>query len=453
MFFSSFLNLSNKTIKNISLGFCFFFIIGAYTLLRELKDAVFIITVGTQYLPDVKMISIFVMIPMVLFYTWFSERVSRQTLLACYALVFSCGAFIISCFLKDPIIGITNVIPHKTRLFGWFTYLFLEGCSPFLVSLNWSFLNSISNPGDVKNNYIIMAAMGKIGSFIFALTAWFSLSRYFAFFNNFSDIDIYVNLFRLTSCALFLIPFILFYLFLKLPPTEFQGYTDINNFQEKSQSIDKKTITFGSGFALLFKNAYVFSIVGMIFCWEVINVIFNNLRLAIAYEGSQTIGDLSLFLFKSTVTTSLISLFFVIIGTNSVIRFLGERKALLFIPLVTGIIMISFLLHPTPFMVIFAYTFIRAINLSLTTPIRESLYIPTSKEIQFKTKSWIDSFGQKFSKGCGSLYNKIIQFLPLSTAYYTQIGFFVLIVALWTYIATFLGKKWEKAVKEKKIIK
>ena len=453
MFFSSFLNLSNKTIKNISLGFCFFFIIGAYTLLRELKDAVFIITVGTQYLPDVKMISIFVMIPMVLFYTWFSERVSRQTLLACYALVFSCGAFIISCFLKDPIIGITNVIPHKTRLFGWLTYLFLEGCSPFLVSLNWSFLNSISNPGDVKNNYIIMAAMGKIGSFIFALTAWFSLSRYFAFFNNFSDIDIYVSLFRLSSCALFLIPFILFYLFLKLPLTEFQGYTDINNFQEESQSIDKKTITFGSGFALLFKNAYVFSIVGMIFCWEVINVIFNNLRLAIAYEGSQTIGELSLFLFKSTVTTSLISLFFVIIGTNSVIRFLGERKALLFIPLVTGIIMISFLLHPTPTMVIFAYTFIRAINLSLTTPIREALYIPTSKEIQFKTKSWIDSFGQKFSKGCGSLYNKIIQFLPLSTAYYTQIGFFVLIVALWTYIATFLGKKWEKAVKEKKIIK
>jgi AAA family ATP:ADP antiporter len=453
MFFSSFLNLSNKTIKNISLGFCFFFIIGAYTLLKELKDAVFIITVGTQYLPDVKLISIFVMIPMVLFYTWFSERVSRQTLLACYALLFSLGAFIISCFLKDPIIGITNVIPNKTRLFGWFTYLFLEGCSPFLVSLNWSFLNSISNPSDVKNNYIIMAAMGKIGSFIFALTAWFLLSRYFTIFNNFSDIEIYVSLFRFSSCALFLIPFILFYLFLKLPHTEFQGYTDINNSQEENHNINKKTTTFGSGFALLFKNAYVLSIVGMIFCWEVINVIFNNLRLAIAYEGSQTIGELSLFLFKSTVTTSLISLFFVIIGTNSVIRFFGERKALLCIPLVTGSIMISFLLHPTPSMVIFAYTFIRAINLSLTSPIRESLYIPTSKEIQFKTKSWIDSFGQKFSKGCGSLYNKIIQFLPQSTAYYTQIGFFVLIVALWTYIATFLGKKWEKAVKEKKIIK
>jgi ATP/ADP translocase len=226
-------HFSNKTIKNISLGLCFFFIIGAYTLLKELKDAIFIITVGTKYLPDAKLASLLLMIPMVLFYTWLSERVSRKKLLSFYAVLFGGGSLVISFFLKDPVIGIVNSIPDKGRLFGWITYLFLEGCYPFLVSLNWSFLNSISNPEDIKHNYIIMAAMGKVGSFAFGLFAWATLSHYFSFLQGISDIESYVILFRTSSFALFFIPFILLYLFLRLPQNEFQGYSDINDTKKE----------------------------------------------------------------------------------------------------------------------------------------------------------------------------------------------------------------------------
>ena len=451
MFFSFLTHYSkNKIIKNICLGLCFFFILGTYTLLKELKDAVFIITVGTAYLPDAKLISLLVMIPMVLFYTWLSERLSRHKLLSVYALFFSVGSFIISYFLKDPEIGLLNTAPSYYRLFGWITYLFLEGCSPFLVSLNWSFLNSISKPTDVKNNYILMTAMGKIGSFFFALFAWVLLSRNFSFLKKIADIDIYVYLFHASSYALIVVACILFYLVYKLPKEEFEGYVDLNETEVKEK---KNENIFSSGFSLFFRNSYVLGIVGMIFCWEIVNVVFNNLRLSIAYKEAETIADLSLLLFKSTITTNLISLLFVVIGTNSLIRFLGKRTALLLIPLLTGSIMISFLFHQTAAMVIFTYTVIRAINLSLTTPLRESLYIPTSKEIQFKTKSWIDSFGQKFSKGCGSFYNKCIQFIPLYIAYYVQIGFFLIVISFWTYIAYFLGKKWKNAISEKKIIK
>lgn len=444
----------NTIIKIFFLGLCFFFIIGSYTLLKELKDAIFIIIVGTKYLPDVKALSLLMMIPMVLFYSWLSEKIKRHHLLCVYALFYAIGAFIISYFIKNPLIGLHNTNADGSRIFGWVIYLFLEGCSPFLVSLNWSFLNSISKPGDVKSYYVAMAGMGKLGSFFFASFAWLLISRFFSFFQYNSDVELYSILLNLSGFSLLCVPFILLYLNYKLPSSEFIGYTDSNEKKEETNTSDKK---FSFGFSSIFKTSYVLGIVGMMFCWETVNVIFNNLRLIVAYEEAGAIGDLhigklSLILFKSTVMTSLISLLFVIIGTNSIIRFLGEKKGLILIPLLTGSIIICFLFFQNINMVILTYTMIRTINLSLATPIRESLYIPTSKEIQFKSKSWIDSFGQKFSKGFGSLYNKLIQFVPKKITQHIQLSFFIIVITLWITLAYYLGKRWEKAVKNKEVI-
>lgn len=434
--------------KTIVLGTCFFFIIGAYTLLKELKDAIFTLIVGYQYLPDVKAISLIVMVPMALFYGWLSEKISRHHLLSFYALLYGVGGIIISYFISDPIIGLANNIPNKYRLLGWIVYLFFEGLSPFLVSLNWSFLNSISCPEDIKSEYIVMAGMGKLGGLIFSTFAWILMSKGMSFFSLYSDVNLYSFLLKLSSGALFFIPILLYYLVHALPKNQLQGYVDIN----KKKLDHKKENHFDFGFSTIFKNSYVLSIVGMVFFWEIVNVIFNNLRLIIAYSDTKEICEFSSFLFKSTATTSLISFLFVIIGTNSIIRNLGERNGLLLIPILTGSMMILFLIFKSATMVLITWTIIRSINLSLTTPIRESLYIPTSKEIQFKSKSWIDSFGQKFCKGFGSLYNKFIQYIPFPLAHIFQISFFGIIIVLWSFLAYYLGKRWEKAINKKEII-
>jgi AAA family ATP:ADP antiporter len=212
----------------IILGFCFFFIIGAYTLLKELKDAIFTIVVGYKYLPDAKAISLCLMIPMVLFYSWLSEKIKRHYLLSFYALFYAIGSIIIAYYVNDPIIGLSNIVSDKNRIFGWLVYLFFEGLSPFLVSLNWSFLNSISNPIDIKNFYIVMAGMGKIGALCFATIAWLLMSRSLETFISYSDVSLYTLLLKLSAFALFLIPFLLLYLIFKLPKSDLQGYVDLN---------------------------------------------------------------------------------------------------------------------------------------------------------------------------------------------------------------------------------
>lgn len=451
--FSEYKYSKNYLIKMILLGLCFFFIFGAYTLLKELKDAIFTIVVGYKHLPDAKAISLFLMIPMVLFYSWLSEKIKRNYLLSFYALFYGIGGIIISYYIQDPEIGLTNVIASKDRIFGWIVYLFFEGLSPFLVSLNWSFLNSISKPSDIKTFYIVMAAMAKIGAVFFATLAWLFMSRSFNFSILYSDVSLYATLLKFSSAALFFVPILLLYLIIKLPESELQGYVDINEkniHKEKQTDTSKKGFNFG--FFSIFNNPYVLSIVGMMFFWEIVNVIFNNLRLIIAFSDAKAISQFSSFLFKSSAVTNLISFLFVIIGTNSIIRFLGERRGLLLIPILTGSMMILFLFYKTTTMVIITWTIIRVINLSLATPIKESLYIPTSKDIQFKSKSWIDSFGQKFSKGIGSIYNKLIQFIPANIINIFQISFFLLIITFWTLLAYFLGKRWEKAIEKKEII-
>jgi AAA family ATP:ADP antiporter len=369
--------LDHKKIKTIILGICFFGIIGAYTLLRELKDAIFSLIVGQALLPDVKIISFVVMVPMVFFYTWLSSRISRHYLLSFYALFYSMGSFVIAYFLGHSQIGLYNTVASSSRIFGWAVYLFFEGLSPFLVSVNWSFLNSISRPDDIKSTYIIMTAMGKLGTTIFACFAWLLMTKSLPFFLYNNDIDLYILLLRFSATVLLLIPLLLFILIKALPSKDLQGYVDIN---EKKDVASHKTKEYNFGIKTIFQNSYVLSIVGMVFFWEIINVIFNNLRLTIAYSNMTEIASFSSFLFKSTAIMGFVSLFFVLIGTNSIVNYLGERKGLLLIPVLTGVITVLFLVYKTQVAVLIAWTLIRAINLSLTTPLRESLYIPTSKD-------------------------------------------------------------------------
>ena len=57
-----------------------------------------------------------------------------------------------------------------------------------------------------------------------------------------------------------------------------------------------------------------------------------------------------------------------------------------------------------PPQVVFAsLMFLKALSYSLNNPCKEMLYQPTSTGIKFKSKSWIDIFGQRGAKAAGSV--------------------------------------------------
>jgi AAA family ATP:ADP antiporter len=324
----------------------------------------------------------------------------------------------------------------------------------------WTFFNSISNPKDVKTSYILMTFSGKLGGMICAGAAWFFASSNFIKI-NFDESFVYVSIMIISSLLTLLIPILIFFLIKYVSAENLMGYADIKEFEknknEKKPSdhklnINEYKIGGGSGFLILIKNPYVLGIFGMTFFWEVVNVIFNYMRLGIAIDSADKASAVTAFLYRDVFFMHFIGLIIVSFGTSSIIKFFGERKAIILIPIITGASIFIFFINKTTLIFIIIYQLIRAINYAFTWPLCESLYIPTSKEIQFKSKSWIDSFGSKISKGIGSIYNKTIQFVPANVTNIFQIYFFIFIISGWIILSYLLGKKWEKTIKNNDII-
>ena len=94
----------------------------------------------------------------------------------------------------------------------------------------------------------------------------------------------------------------------------------------------------------------------------------------------------------------------------------------------------------------------KAVNYAFSWPVREGLYIPTVKEIKFKSKSWIDAFGSKFAKSSGASFNLFAESLGTAMFIPAHAAFFICVIGLWTLTAWLLGSRFEKAVKNNEVI-
>merc|ERR1712072_908942 len=98
-----------------------------------------------------------------------------------------------------------------------------------------------------------------------------------------------------------------------------------------------------------------------------------------------------------------------------------------------------------------AMVIIRCFTYALNNPAKEIMYIPTSKDIKFKTKSWIDMFGSRSMKATGSIINHTFKESSQALlAYGTLLS--LAVVFVWIFVAAYVGKTFEKLTKDKKIL-
>lgn len=455
--------------KIILLTIGFFLVMGGYTIVRELKDLVFVNIVGLTSVPTAKLWCIVVLVPMVFIYSYLVDALRRSNLLCVCAAAYGLVGIACAYFLGHPTIGLQNTDASTARAFGWFFYFFIESYQPFLISVLWSFVNSITKPQDVKDGYVLMVAGGKIGGAVMCTVSWFFLRSQTTCDAVFSCAGSYKILMLFGSSLLLVLPFIVWYLMRVTPSNHLHGYEAAYRF-EKEREAQRKAESTGKGFSGklssvfshirgmfdglidLVKYPYMLGMFGMIFFWEVINVIFSYLRLGAVKEASATMLDMGANLYIQMLIFHLTGLAIVLIGTRTLIVWLGERRSLIAIPVLIGIVVSYYLMTRTMFAASAAFLLMRAINYAFASPLRESLYVPTTKAMKFKTKSWIDSFGAKISKATGSYYNILIQGVPASIVFNVHIAFFAVVLAIWAFMAHSLGKRYETAVKRNELI-
>jgi len=461
-FFRSLLTVErSERLKLFCLSISFLLIIGSYTVMRTLKDTFFVSIVGRECIPIVKLWAIIMLVPAVLLFSKLVDLVRRYQLIYIYSLLYGIGGCVIAYFLGHPTIGLPNTEPSSTRLFGWFIYLFIEGYSPFLVSVFWSFVHSITNPQESKVNYPIMVAASKFGGMVMALTGCLVLSYSLRTHGQgISDVAVHQLLMIGSSVLILIVPMIIHILMHRVPRKMMHGYEAAYQAEkriEKEHQGEKKEKTtilaslysLFSGLIFLFRYPYALGMFGIVFSWEVINSFVSFERLAVIHTS---IASRTMYLLQQDFMIHSAGLLIVLIGTRALVELLGERKSLILVPLITGVLLAYYFSAQSAASMAIVYVLLRVMNFAFAVPLRERLYTPTVKDIQFKSKLWIDSFGVKLAKGAGSGYNMLIMGLTQTTQFSIGVAFFSAIIGCWTLISNYMGRSFEGAVSKNKVI-
>ena len=177
-------------------------------------------------------------------------------------------------------------------------------------------------------------------------------------------------------------------------------------------------------------------------CSDIHQACFNALGDGVhsmSIEASQNFASFMGLFGQATNTLSFtLSLF----GTSAVIRTLGLRLTLLLFPSLCLVVILFVRLNPTLWVAFAAMMLLKACSYALNNPTKEILYQPTSSNVKYKAKSWIDIFGARGSKALGSVVTNYYSYSAIAlVSNGSLVGIAVAIFLIWN--ATYMGRTFE----------
>lgn len=439
--------------KFIRMGLIFALMIGVYWTLRPLKDAVFIQLVGNLQLPFAKTVSVLALLPLVMFYTKLLEKTSREKMLIIlptfYGVSILCFSLLMT-IAQAPMEEIANrsfIALSGTKALGYAWYLFVESFGSLVVALFWAFAADTTEPGSAKKGFPLVVAIGQLGGVILPYTIGGLPHR----LGCSTDA---LSILCLGLLTLFIVPFVRY--FLRATPSNLLKAFDGKN----EQAVEKKQEPgFLEGIKLLLKNRYLLGIFAANFIYEVVVTIFDfNFKISASSHYSGVALSNYLSIYGSSV--NIVSLLCLLLGISNVTRFLGIGTALAAMPIIVGSALMGFLSLNSLSFLFALMVGSKAINYALNGPALKQLYIPTTPDVKFKAQAWIETFGSRSSKQAGSMFN--MSLAPLQSAFGAAAGkahYLILsgvlcfpLLAIWLFVAIFLGRSFRKAIRENTVV-
>jgi AAA family ATP:ADP antiporter len=248
------------------------------------------------------------------------------------------------------------------------------------------------------------------------------------------------------------VPVVVNMLMKKVPGRYLHGYEAAYQAEKQKGKAEKERPSLFSGLFMLVKYPYVLGIFSIVFFYEVIDTVLSYLRLGVAQANGASLAEVSAFLFETALIAHVVGIIVSLFGTKVLLQKLGERVCLILVPLSIGALVLNFMINATPWSFKFLLASLKAIHYAFSQPVRESLYIPTIKEIKFKSKSWIDAFGNKLGRASGSAFNVISIRLGESLLMPALSFFFAGIIGVWFLSALLLGRRYDRAIANNEVI-
>jgi len=461
----------HERLKLILLAFCYAMIIGVFSILKPLKNPIFFSIVGKDWQPITRFIEIPFMLVSILLYSKIVDKLRRYQILMYLLLAFAGINLIFAIIFIHPVYGLPNTVTSASRLLGWAFYFYMDQYQSFVVGSFWAFTHSISSPDAAKKEYGLVIATSNIAGITTPLLSllWLGKSENFA-----SPVSISILIIA-TSVLLLIGALTIFQLKRKVPGYMLHGYeaayqfekTKIKIEQQQEDKIEKNISKSSSlnaiylkiihsikgtleGIKLMLWEPYVFGIFFIVFSYEVTSAVMDyQLNVLVSIEKGNRVVDMSYFGLFYTAVWQGVGLLFALFGTSSLLKRFDVKKCLLITPLMVMAMIITFFFTPSLTALFLFMVILRALNYGFNMPIREILYIPTVKDIKFKSKAWIDSFGRSFSKSTGSAINI---FAAGPSFLFASSAILLVISGTWTFVANLIGNKYTKTIQNNDVI-
>jgi len=95
---------------------------------------------------------------------------------------------------------------------------------------------------------------------------------------------------------------------------------------------------------------------------------------------------------------------------------------------------------------------VKALNYAFNQPIKEQLYIPTSKDTKYKAKAWTEMFGSRGSKAAGSSINVWADAMTAETFLLISSIASLGLIAVWVWAAMYVGRKHKEAIDNDSVV-
>lgn len=396
----------------------FFLIIGTFWLLGSLQEPIFYHLVGSQYHPQVNIISFFFIVPLMLGYMVLLDRFDVRrvfiTMLSTYALFFS-GAAVL---LAHPTIGLANDVPDVRRLLGWVVFAVIKTYGSFLVTLFWSLATSVTTVDTAKLTFPFIVVCAQVGS-LFGTSLVRMASSW--------GVPI------LMACAvggMIVAIVLLMTMHSRLPLL-------------RSKKPVSRTGLF-EGFWLLVQRPYLRSVLVVSTSYLIILAFADYQMHYLASLRYTTIEQFAWFKGVYGQVTNLCTLVLALGGAQWLLRRLGVSWCLLIYPLLTAGCVVAIYLFPTLWPLFVAMVIMRALAFGLNNPTKEIVYIPENSDVRFKAKSWIDMVGYRASFAFGSHLTALFKHsFELLVPMGALISFGVL--GIWVWSALVVGREFRKS--------
>ena len=218
-------------------------------------------------------------------------------------------------------------------------------------------------------------------------------------------------------------------------------------------SSQKKSTGALEGLRLLLSKPYLMGILVVGTVYEIIGEILNLQMKLMAHSAYPSPEKLAGFMGQFGVAVNVLSLFFAFVGTSFFIRRFGITFCLVMYPVtIAAAIMFAWSFNGLWFFFA-AMVALKGLSYAFNNPCKEIMYIPTSKDIKFKAKSWMDGFGGRSAKALGA---SVIAAFQVVAPFISLISYGSLvslsIITMWIPIAFLVGRTNSKLVQDGKII-